>query len=294
MGKGFTRYGRKIEVLHVELSSRCNLACPGCGRTLNPLKQDERLTDNLSLSQLKAAFTKDELSVLRNVYACGNIGDPVMAPEILEIFGYLREINPDVHLAIHTNGALRNASWWAHLVRVLGPNHRVIFGIDGLEDTNHLYRVNAVWEKLMKNVEAFISAGGHATWAYLVFDHNKHQVEEARTLAKTLGFKAFETRFSHRPEWGDVKYIRGENFGATQKTVRCSAYERKEIYLDARGNVYPCCFLGDAEFHYPKSESEVDWQDFETLNFVPMGKKLSVCEKQCSVVTARDDYEHTL
>jgi hypothetical protein len=44
-----------------------------------------------------------------------------------------------------------------------------------LEDTNHLYRENVEWKKIMENARAFISAGGTAHWDMLIFDHNKHQ-----------------------------------------------------------------------------------------------------------------------
>lgn len=50
----------------------------------------------------------------------------------------------------------------------------------------------------MKNVKAFIGAGGRAKWAYLVFQHNEHQVEEAERLASELGFKEFAIKSTSR------------------------------------------------------------------------------------------------
>ena len=43
----------------------------------------------------------------------------------------------------------------------------------------------------MTNVKSFIQAGGEAHWEFLVFKHNEHQVEEARNLAREMGFKEF-------------------------------------------------------------------------------------------------------
>ena len=54
----------------------------------------------------------------------------------------------------------------------------------------------------MRNVTAFVGAGGNAEWDFLVFRHNEHQVEAARQLSVSLGFSRFQVkstaRFLHR------------------------------------------------------------------------------------------------
>ena len=77
-------------------------------------------------------------------------------------------------IEVVTNGSIKKANWWAELA--LKAN--VVFSIDGLEDTNHIYRVGAQWDKIMANAEAFIAAGGNATWQYIVFRWNAHQEED--------------------------------------------------------------------------------------------------------------------
>ena len=79
------------------------------------------------------------------------------------------------------------------------------FAIDGLEDTNHLYRRNVRWSKLMENIKAFTDAGGEATWAMLIFKHNESQIENCRSLSCTLGFRSFGIQQSAR--WADFDYI---------------------------------------------------------------------------------------
>ena len=39
-----------------------------------------------------------------------------------------------------TNGGARSKQWWTDLGKLTKGKMRVTFGIDGLEDTNHLYR----------------------------------------------------------------------------------------------------------------------------------------------------------
>ena len=73
--------------------------------------------------------------------------------------------------------------------------HSMIFSIDGLEDTNHIYRKNSNWASIMKAVEIITSVPKqhrpYLEWKYLVFPYNEHQVDEARTLAKNIGFDQF-------------------------------------------------------------------------------------------------------
>jgi MoaA/NifB/PqqE/SkfB family radical SAM enzyme len=129
---------------------------------------------------------------------CGNYGDPAVASDTLEAFAYFREHNPTLNLSMHTNGSMKKPEWWAELAGVIGQKGYVIFGVDGLEDTNHLYRQGTVWKKIMENAQAFIDAGGRARWDYIVFAHNEHQVEEARALATNMGFEKFNIKKSNR------------------------------------------------------------------------------------------------
>ena len=53
----------------------------------------------------------------------------------------------------------------------------IVFSVDGLEDTNHIYRRGVKWEKLFANMKAYSETGAMGIWEFLIFDHNKHQVE---------------------------------------------------------------------------------------------------------------------
>ena len=53
----------------------------------------------------------------------------------------------------------------------------------------------------MRNVRAFIKAGGDASWDMLVFKHNQDQVDECRQLSKSLGFVNFT--FKNSARWSD-------------------------------------------------------------------------------------------
>jgi hypothetical protein len=131
---------------------------------------------------------------------CGNVGDPGMAPDLIPILEYFREQSPKIVQQLRTNGGMRNDKFWTTLgeffVKQPPPrdNHLfskagVVFSVDGLEDTNHIYRRGVIWDKLIRNMRAYSATGAFAVWEWLLFEHNEHQVEEARTIAKELGFE---------------------------------------------------------------------------------------------------------
>ena len=187
------KYG-EVKKLHIELSSYCNSSCPTCPRNINGGVVNPNLVPkSLSLTDFEKIFDSNFIFQIRRINFCGNYGDPIMCKDLLDILKYIFRSNPLIWIFIHTNGGLRNKDFWNELglLSKTYRNFRVIFSIDGLEDTNHLYRIGVNWKKLMTNVKTFISAGGKAEWDMLVFQHNQHQVNEARNLADRLGFIKF-------------------------------------------------------------------------------------------------------
>ena len=196
----YHRVGR----LHIELSSRCNASCPVCSRNFcgGPVVPDLELTE-LSLEDIKRMVPVEIAQNLVGINYCGNVGDPGMAPDLLPIMQYFSEHSDKVIQQVRTNGGMRNPEFWTSMGEFFveqqkratknWANHLfnqpgVVFSVDGLEDTNHIYRRGVKWEKLYRNMKAYSDTGAKAIWEWLLFEHNQHQVEEAQAMAKELGF----------------------------------------------------------------------------------------------------------
>lgn len=189
----------EITTVHLEMTELCNASCPMCARNLNGGDVNPLLKNNeLSILDIKHIFPRDFVKQLKRLYMCGNYGDPAVAKDTLKAFDYFRKNNAKLNLSMHTNGSIKKPEWWAELAKVIGSRGYVIFGIDGLEDTNHIYRQGTVWNKLIENVKSFIQAGGRARWDYIVFAHNEHQIEQARKFSQELGFEKFNIKKSNR------------------------------------------------------------------------------------------------
>src|SRR5208282_6697997 len=123
----------EIEQLHVEITTRCNAACPMCPRNLSGGKQNPNLPmAELSLQDVRQIFPEAFLKQLKFIFLCGVYGDAMVARDTLEVFEYFRRTNPGVRLGMHTNGSGRTVQWWTKLASLVDYCQ---FGIDGLADT---------------------------------------------------------------------------------------------------------------------------------------------------------------
>jgi MoaA/NifB/PqqE/SkfB family radical SAM enzyme len=314
----------ELNQLHIELTNACNAACPMCTRfhVNSPLVRPDLEIDQITLEKFRNYFPPEVIEKCEVILFCGVHGDPGMARDLFEICEYIGQANLKTTIRMNTNGGMRKPEFWSKLGELFAKkvedhwSWQVTFSIDGLADTNHLYRRNVDWDKLMANVNAFINAGGRAEWDYLIFKHNEHQIDEAKELSKKLGFYSFvpkkslgvdngtnlvrmsamsregkldywidapedpknrnlenplgqtENRFwefsvedykrlkeqklthNNYPALVDKAYdiLRAENnLVLDQATIKCKARTMsggKEIFVDQKGRVIPCCYMG--------------------------------------------------
>ena len=262
----------KIEIITVEATSYCNARCPQCDRfdlknnTIVPLK-------HLSIETIKK-INKSSFPGLKTLRFEGNCGDILNHPDALEISQCFDDIDEVIFV---TNASVRNPEYFEKLAKV--KNLKIMFSIDGLEDTNHLYRQNTDFQKIIKNANAFIAAGGYAIWKFIIFEHNQHQLEDVKKTAYDLGFKEFTYIHSDRSwyqgnSWPvynknvyqfDLKpssYVVENNeklpsdytnltedllhkFKNLKLPIKCSWHDTKETFIEYNGNVLPCCMLSN-------------------------------------------------
>jgi MoaA/NifB/PqqE/SkfB family radical SAM enzyme len=231
--------------------------------------------NNWTLGEFKDIFTQELMTQLQGVYFCGNFGDPILNNDLIPMIKYLSQHAPHLVVNVHTNGGARNVEWWRSLAKALPKHHNVCFGLDGLADTLHIYRIGVNYENVIKNANAFIEAGGKAEWAFIKFKHNEHQEEEARSIAKELKFATFtlknSSRFLGEPKYrvidkqGNIThYIEpptdnkmhfiSKDMINNYKTIllpleiKCKVQNDKEIYIDAYKNIMPCCWLASIPY----------------------------------------------
>jgi MoaA/NifB/PqqE/SkfB family radical SAM enzyme len=254
-----------VQSLTVEATSYCNLHCPQCNR----FTEDGFLSEKLDLAHLQfetfcQAIKPGTFPNLKSITFEGDHGDVIMHPDAKKMFEYSSTI---ASVTAFTNGSIRNSQWWADLAKI--KNLTVVFSIDGLKDTNYLYRINSDWDKIIENAQAFINNGGQAEWKFIIFKHNQHQIETAKKLSQDMGFTKFYAEPSSRnffgtkiwpvkvegnflynlemadsaPNYSLRTHVLTEKIYKNQEFVSptCQVTTYKDLYLNFKGHLLPCC-----------------------------------------------------
>ena len=268
----------ELKQIHLEITNNCQASCPMCNRNINGGLDNPLIKiRNWTFDEFITIISPEVLNQIDSYYFCGNFGDPILNNDLIKMCAWSKVTAPTVRVTIHTNGGARNTDWWRVLAQALPEDHRVVFALDGLEDTHHLYRVGTKYETVIENARAFIEAGGKAEWVFIKFKHNEHQVEEAQRRSIELGFKSFilknSSRFILEPKvkvvdrQGNImhyiepstetvmKFIDKDTINAYKQlveksTISCKSQNDKEIYIDAFGDVFPCCWLASVPYSY--------------------------------------------
>ena len=292
-----------ITWLHIEPTTRCNAWCPFCSRNVDGFKLAPGLNlEDLPVESLEKRIK--EFPNLKAIQFCGIFGDPCAAKNIDALLECAFSFDKIKTVQIQTNGSLRKAEWYAGLPE--RGKHldllQVWFAIDGTKETNHIYRQGTSWDKIMENASAYIGAGGNALWQFIPFEHNKDEILEAFGISQSMGFSQFRLFENDRPKrggkhyrtgeplnikpwyrdgkeppedtqfWGNTYNERGEkyvNTGTLNTFVReanCQHLRERSVYLDAKDNLYPCCFLWWANCSYENTHINIQ-EEFQKKDY---------------------------
>ncbi len=272
---------KKYRQLTTEITFRCNAKCPACHR-LKPLRinlNDKKYT--ISVSNFKQIFYPKLLKNLEWLVFNGNFGDSVMNKDFRDILSYVK--SNDTKVLIHTNGGVHGHDYWNDVGNILTDKDIINFDLDGLEDTHHLYRINTQYEKVYNNAKSVIDTKrAKVHWKYIVFEHNKHQVDKAREIALKTGFSTFSTVKTSRefsaPKSGQfVHSKKTKKYETAERKIHCVWEDWGKWYVAPDGNVFRCCWTGghfydqvNNRFYYVKNYEKVF-----NANHVPLEKILS-------------------
>lgn len=253
--------------LEIEITSKCNARCPGCSRTYKGEPHPGLTIADLSADAFIARIPNQAFKNKR-VEFCGVFGDPAMHNELHKIVEYIKESGAN-SIHIDTNGGMQKPEYWERLAK-LGVE--VAWSVDGYRETNHLYRVNTNFDKILKNMKAFCDAGGSGSWEYIVFDHNENDLPLAKAEADKLGLHFVERRNNRNVDYwtsyikekqagkviikqfkvvqGSMSSIQKENTDNKTKKdneyhIKCLYLHEKKLFMGFDGRIWPCCWFHD-------------------------------------------------
>jgi hypothetical protein len=251
----------KPQKIRLEASSFCQLRCPSCPTTTRAIHPAVG-SGFLKLSDFQKLIANN--SFVREI-ELSNYGEIFLNPEL-----------PAIIRCAHENGVVLRADNGVNLnhakPEVLEALVKYRFAsmncsIDGAsQETYEKYRVRGNFHNVMENIRAinrfkreYSSELPLLNWQFVVFGHNEHELETARTLAAELGM-TFTPKLSWDAEISPVqdkdkirvvagaasraefKEKRGEDYAAA---ICHQLWDAPQINWD--GKVLGCCrnFWGD-------------------------------------------------
>jgi len=281
---------------HIEVSSKCTLACPRCTRQELPIGL---VNTELDIEFFKRNFTPEFVcNNVEKITFCGDDGDPIYAHDLIVIIQYLKSIKP-VEIVIVTNGSYKKPVWWAQLGETLDKNDCVHFSVDGYDNpSNNMYRVNSDYDSIVAGLRTLRSTSAcQIVWAAIAFKFNQDHLHHMQQLAKELGVDRFQ--LTHSTKFGSVYPSYGADdplqpsdrfvssthrferfitnitnkseapisltniklFQQTQSnngvTPLCKI-GNKGLYIDARGRLFPCCWVANRYSHNQEWQKQAE------------------------------------
>jgi organic radical activating enzyme len=251
-----------IKWVHAEASSKCNAWCPACPRNNHGFGLAEGLVEQ-DLDPVQFESVISSIPALQGVQFCGNLGDPMAAVCITELIDIAKKYAKKIQ--IHTNGSLRSIAWWKKLAQqLIDVDHDVWFGIDGLAGVHEIYRQGTSFDKIINNATEFINNGGFASWQFIPYKHNDHQIKDCLRLSQQLKFKKFRLAKLYRKQVLAKNYKTGKEFDLLpteslrqlinidrqKKTAdinNCMHLSMPSIYISANGKISRCCYFSKVD-----------------------------------------------
>ncbi|MBL7812443.1 MAG: radical SAM protein [Bacteroidetes bacterium] len=226
----------------IDTGSFCNLQCPGCH---TGIKHQEMLTPAfLKPEAFKFLFNQVKDHVFS--IALYNWGEPFLNKNIFEMIAHATASR--VGTTIHTNFNHFNEKMARKTVES-GLTH-IYLSIDGAtQDTYVKYRQGGNLDTVLDNLKTMLQVRREMkskfpliTWKYLIFEHNRHEVEAARKMSIEMGCDDFET-FVGSPHLCDI-YDEAGDYKNASRDMRdfpdtCSSLW-SSIYIHSDGTVFPC------------------------------------------------------
>lgn len=226
----------------IEGTSRCTLACPACPRTWFSDKFDRPFPKHdLDIDAFSRFMDCKSGLQVGNFSFNGNHGDVIYWPQLFDFL----EMFKTKKFTISTNGSHQRPEFWKKFSTHLKVGDTVFFSIDGLEDTNALYRRNTDWPSIMQAINIMRDSDATLVWKSLLFSSNQHQQQQMADMASSFGMKFVSdvtNRFgdeSLRPSENLVLTDRRSDVTVTKIEPRCSELE----YVSADGYYWPCCMI---------------------------------------------------
>jgi radical SAM protein with 4Fe4S-binding SPASM domain len=244
--------------MSIEVSTFCNLHCTECPSGQRKFTRPTGMIDPAFFNSI-IDQVKSHLLYLTLYFQ----GEPYLHPQFLQLVRYAHDSG--IYTATSTNGHFltrENAQ-----ATIASGLDRVIVSLDGLDqETYSTYRVSGDVEKVKDGLRNLIAAkqqlhskSPYIILQFIVFAHNKHQIEAVKIFGKELGVDEVQIKSAQIYDFdkgsdlmvNDNKYSRYERSVNGKWQIKSKLPNRcwrmwSACVITWDGMIVPCCFDKDA------------------------------------------------
>jgi MoaA/NifB/PqqE/SkfB family radical SAM enzyme len=235
--------------LHIETTTRCSLACPACPRTIwHDITKKPVAKEDLDVDLLEKFLDCDTGKKFNKFILCGDYGDSIYYPDLFKLIKRFRD---RVTFEIVTNGSRQTEKFWNTLAELLTEKDTVVFSIDGLEDTNHLYRINSDWASIMMGLDIMVKSPAQVHWKTIIFKFNYDKLAEIKNFAINKG-TTWHAEKTHRygdvaleppEEYVEINHVFQSEFVNNHQVEIEPRCEKDAKVISASGYLFPCDWI---------------------------------------------------
>ena len=236
--------------LKIEPSEMCHLACPGCPQS-NPLFKIETRGKSMSLEVFRRIIAEAGKYLYRIQFY--DYGEPFMNKRLLEMTSIATDNAIGSQVSSHFSFKFP-AEFYRSIVES-GLEHLII-AMDGIDQASYAqYRVNGKYELVESGMRAIVewkrrlrSRSPFVEWQYIVFDHNRHQIDRVKKLAREIGVDRLCIKYDTRAG-SDTWFPADRLKYAAFRRVRLNSclWLWGALLINSEGMVRPCCNAGRSE-----------------------------------------------
>ncbi len=234
----------KPYVAIVDVTNICNLKCPYCptGRR----RDGGRKRTMVDPTKVKGLIEElHDFLISANLY---NWGEPLLHPKIVELVEMFHQNG--IYSSISSNLNANDGKVLEDLCDA-GLDYLVVSLSGATQETHQKYHVNGNIDLLIENARSLVeyknkkkSLTPLIEFHYLVFKHNKQEIEQARRLAKDIGVDIFRFLEATGPEEATVDNVQNDPKKLLSEVGYCHQLWHLAV-LNCDGGIVPCYYLFD-------------------------------------------------
>lgn len=239
--------------LTVDPSANCLLYCPLC-----PTGQNQKGRKRGEMKFVNFKKLVDEVGRYLFEIDLFNWGEPFLNKDIFKMISLCGEGKVISRLSSNLN--YFPLGYEEKLVKSR-LNHLVV-SLDGVsQESYEKYRVNGSIKKVLEAVKRIKKEKNRQnsklpfiTWQFIVFDHNKHEIRQAKSLVKKWGFDRI-VFVENRGDMGKELFVKKKS----KVKFKCNFLWRESV-INWDGSVSPCCLYYDQKYDFGNAFKEGFYQ----------------------------------